>query len=62
MIAAVHSACVGGGVDLITATDVRLCTKDAWFQVKEVEMGKLWEKGLKSVDLMLYTWFCRIGG
>ena len=33
------SACVGGGVDLITATDIRLATRDAWFCVKEVDMG-----------------------
>ena len=33
VIGAVHSACVGGGVDLITATDIRLCTQDAYFQV-----------------------------
>jgi len=39
VIGAIHSACIGGGVDLITATDIRLCTKDAWFQVKEVDMG-----------------------
>ncbi len=32
VIGAVHAACVGGGVDLLTATDVRLCTRDAWFQ------------------------------
>lgn len=36
ILAAVHSACVGAGVDYITAADVRYCTKDAWFQVKEV--------------------------
>jgi len=39
VIAAIHSACVGGGIDLITAADVRLCTQDAWFQVKEVDIG-----------------------
>merc|ERR1719402_350859 len=39
VIGAVHNACVGAGVDMITAMDVRLCTKDAWFQVKEVDMG-----------------------
>uniref|UniRef100_A0A3Q1GHM0 Enoyl CoA hydratase 1, peroxisomal n=1 Tax=Acanthochromis polyacanthus TaxID=80966 RepID=A0A3Q1GHM0_9TELE len=26
-------------VDLITACDIRLCTQDAWFQVKEVDIG-----------------------
>lgn len=39
IIGCIHSACVGGGVDLITATDVRLATNDAWFCVKEVDMG-----------------------
>ncbi|XP_058450289.1 delta(3,5)-Delta(2,4)-dienoyl-CoA isomerase, mitochondrial isoform X1 [Malaya genurostris] len=39
VIVTVHAACVGAGVDLITAADIRLCTKDAWFQVKEVDIG-----------------------
>ena len=39
IIGAIHSACIGGGVDLISATDIRVCSKDAWFQVKEVDMG-----------------------
>jgi delta(3,5)-delta(2,4)-dienoyl-CoA isomerase len=39
IIGAIHSACIGGGVDLISATDIRLCSQDAWFQVKEVDMG-----------------------
>lgn len=39
IIVGVHSACVGAGVDLITAADVRYCTDDAWFQVKEVDIG-----------------------
>jgi len=39
IIGAVHSACIGGGVDLICGTDIRMCTEDAWFQVKEVDMG-----------------------
>uniref|UniRef100_A0A8C4WS76 Enoyl CoA hydratase 1, peroxisomal n=1 Tax=Eptatretus burgeri TaxID=7764 RepID=A0A8C4WS76_EPTBU len=39
VIAAVHGACIGGGIDMITACDIRLCTHDAWFQVKEVDIG-----------------------
>ena len=34
VIAAVHSACIGGGVDMIAACDVRLCSSDAWIQIK----------------------------
>lgn len=39
VISLVHSACIGGGVDLITAADIRYCTEDAIFQVKEVDIG-----------------------
>uniref|UniRef100_A0A8C7IZW9 Delta(3,5)-Delta(2,4)-dienoyl-CoA isomerase, mitochondrial n=1 Tax=Oncorhynchus kisutch TaxID=8019 RepID=A0A8C7IZW9_ONCKI len=39
VVVAVQGACIGGGVDLITACDIRLCTQDAWFQVKEVDIG-----------------------
>ncbi|XP_050527716.1 delta(3,5)-Delta(2,4)-dienoyl-CoA isomerase, mitochondrial isoform X2 [Daktulosphaira vitifoliae] len=39
VIAAVHGGCIGGGVDLICATDMRYCTNDAWFQLKETEIG-----------------------
>ncbi|XP_072835739.2 delta(3,5)-Delta(2,4)-dienoyl-CoA isomerase, mitochondrial isoform X1 [Pogona vitticeps] len=39
IIAAIHGACLGGGVNLITACDIRYCTQDAWFQVKEVDIG-----------------------
>ncbi|XP_062843526.1 delta(3,5)-Delta(2,4)-dienoyl-CoA isomerase, mitochondrial [Trichomycterus rosablanca] len=39
VVVAVQGACLGGGVDLITACDIRLCTQDAWFQVKEVDIG-----------------------
>ncbi|XP_066933116.1 delta(3,5)-Delta(2,4)-dienoyl-CoA isomerase, mitochondrial-like [Clytia hemisphaerica] len=39
VIAAVHSACVGGGVDMICACDIRMSTDDAWFQIKEVDLA-----------------------
>ncbi len=26
-------------MDLITAADIRYCTSDAWFQIKEVDIG-----------------------
>ncbi|KAM6933978.1 delta(3,5)-Delta(2,4)-dienoyl-CoA isomerase, mitochondrial [Xenentodon cancila] len=39
VVVAVHGGCIGGGVDLISACDIRLCTQDAWFQVKEVDIG-----------------------
>lgn len=39
VIMAVHQACIGAGVDLITAGDIRYSTQDAFFQVKEVDIG-----------------------
>jgi len=39
VIACTHSAVVGAGVDLIAAADIRYCTRDSWFCVKEVDIG-----------------------
>ncbi|KAG5520566.1 hypothetical protein RHGRI_033220 [Rhododendron griersonianum] len=39
VIAAIHGACIGGGIDIITACDVRYCTESAFFSVKEVDLG-----------------------
>lgn len=39
VISCVHSACVGAGVDLICATDIRYCTHDAYFSIREVDVG-----------------------
>ena len=38
-IAAVHGYCIGGGVDLITACDIRLASEDAVFSVRETKMA-----------------------
>ncbi|XP_063793993.1 delta(3,5)-Delta(2,4)-dienoyl-CoA isomerase, mitochondrial [Pseudophryne corroboree] len=39
VIAAVHNGCIGGGVDLVCACDIRYCTQDSYFQIKEVDVG-----------------------
>ena len=39
VIAAVHGACYGGGMDLVTACDIRHCSADARFSVKEIDVG-----------------------
>ncbi len=39
VIAAIHGACIGGGVDLISACDIRLCSADASFCVKEIDLA-----------------------
>ncbi|KAF5296055.1 hypothetical protein FQA39_LY12677 [Lamprigera yunnana] len=45
VLSAVHNACIGAGVSLISATDIRYCTKDAWFQVKEIILGMACDVG-----------------
>ncbi len=39
VIAAIHSYCLGAGMDLVTACDVRLATEDALFGVRETKIG-----------------------
>ncbi|CAN4124166.1 unnamed protein product [Withania somnifera] len=39
VIAAVHGACIGGAIDIITACDIRFCSSDAFFSVKEVDLA-----------------------
>lgn len=39
VLAAIHGGCIGGGVDIVTACDIRYCTDDAYFTVKEIDFG-----------------------
>jgi enoyl-CoA hydratase len=39
VIAAVHGYCIGGGVDLVAACDIRLASADAVFSVREAKMA-----------------------
>jgi enoyl-CoA hydratase len=39
VIAAVHGYCLGGGVDLITACDIRLAAADAIFSIRETRIA-----------------------
>jgi enoyl-CoA hydratase/carnithine racemase len=39
VVAAVHGACVGAGVDLIGACDLRVASSDAFFQIAEVDVA-----------------------
>lgn len=46
VIAAVHSRCIGGGLDMISACDIRLCTEDATFCLKEAAIGFVADMGV----------------
>jgi enoyl-CoA hydratase len=39
VLAAVQGGCIGGGVDMISACDMRYCTKDAFFCIQELNIG-----------------------
>jgi enoyl-CoA hydratase len=39
VVAAIHGYCIGGGVDLIAACDIRLASSDAVFSVREAKMA-----------------------
>src|SRR5436853_910684 len=39
VIAAIHGGCIGAGVDLATACDIRLASADAFFQVAEADVA-----------------------
>lgn len=45
VLAAISGWCIGGGVDLITACDVRLASKDARFSVREVKLAMVADVG-----------------
>ena len=39
VLAAVQGGCIGGGVDLVSACDMRYCTADAFFCIQEINIG-----------------------
>ncbi len=39
VIAAIHGACIGGGVDLTSACDMRIAEAASYFTVQEIEIG-----------------------
>jgi enoyl-CoA hydratase len=39
VIAVCQGGCIGGGVDLVTACDIRICATDAYFTIQEINVG-----------------------
>lgn len=45
VIAAIHNGCLGAGVDLVTACDLRFAAKDAKFTIQEINIGMVADVG-----------------
>lgn len=39
VLAAIQGYCIGGAIDLVSACDMRYCSTDAQFSIKEIDMG-----------------------
>lgn len=39
VIAAIHNGCIGGAVDIVSACDMRFCSAEAYFTIKEIDLG-----------------------
>jgi enoyl-CoA hydratase len=39
VLAAIHKSCIGGGVDLTCCADMRYATEDAYFSIREIDIG-----------------------
>jgi enoyl-CoA hydratase len=39
VIAAIQGGCIGAGVDMVSACDMRYCTADAFFSIHEINIG-----------------------
>ncbi len=39
VLCAIQGACVGGGIDMVSATDMRYATSDAFFSIAEINIG-----------------------
>lgn len=45
VLAAVNGACVGGGLDILAACDLRYCSESAYFSLKEIDLGMVADLG-----------------
>lgn len=45
VLAAIQGGCIGGGLDLAAACDMRYATVDAYFSIKEIDLGMVADLG-----------------
>ena len=54
VLAAIHGYCVGAGLDMATACDIRLCSEDAIFSLRETAVGFVADVGvLQRIPLIV---------
>ncbi len=46
VIAAIHGYCIGAGLDMVTACDIRLCSEDAVFSLREAAVAFVADVGV----------------
>jgi enoyl-CoA hydratase len=46
VLAAIHGGCIGGGLDIAAACDMRYSTNDATFSIREIEIGIVADLGV----------------
>ncbi len=39
VLAAIHNTCIGGAIDMVTCADMRYASADAWFSIREIDIG-----------------------
>jgi enoyl-CoA hydratase/carnithine racemase len=60
VIAAVSGHCIGGAIDVITACDIRYCTDDATFSIKETDLAIVADIGtLQRLPKLIGDQTCR---
>ena len=60
VLAAIQGGCIGGGVDLATACDLRYCTSDSFFSIQEINIGITADVGtLQRLPHLLPQGICR---
>ena len=60
VIAAIQGACIGWGVDMISACDMRYCTSDAFFCIQEINIGMTADVGtLQRLPKLIPEGVCR---